>query len=125
MAMAVEDAKYNDLGQILVELTPSETRRILLYVEFDDAVHTLFLFHEIGGDVYYLFPNGALSDELFRLQGIFGADVKAMEFELRDDRFSAQLVYADKFDARPDGPARLDAVLIRYFGHTLVRTPSL
>lgn len=123
--MAVKDARYEDLGQIVVDIVPSETRWILLYVEFEDGVISPSLFYELNGEVHYVFSDEALTNELIRLQGIFGPDVKAMEFELKGEKFSTRFAYADQFDAEADTSARTDAVLQRCFGHASAHYPSL
>ena len=123
--MAIKDARYEDLGQIVVDLVPGEARRILLYVEFEDGVISPSLFYELNGEVHYVFSDEPLTNELIRLQDIFGPDVKAMEFELNGDNFSTRFVYADQFDAEADTTARGDAALQKCFGHASAHYPSL
>jgi hypothetical protein len=120
--MAIEDVRFDALGQLVVNLVTANTSRALLYVEFEDGVFGLSLFHEDDGKLYYVSGLGDLTDELIRLANAFGSEVRAMEFELVGERFSTRLIYRDKFDADADQATREDAVQMRYFGRTTTET---
>jgi hypothetical protein len=127
--MAVMEARYETLGQAVADLVPPDTRRALLYVEFDDGVISTALFYELNSDVHYVFADDGLTAELIRLQEVFGPEVKAVEFELelreQDAGFRVRFTYADNFDATADTEARTDAVLMKYFGHTSAHYPPI
>ena len=132
--MAVVDANFETLGQLVYDRLPEDVPRILLYVEFvGDGVVSASLFYQTSnGGLYYADPDPeyveddlAIDKELFNLQKVFDEDVKALEFEIRGDRFSTRFVYADEFDTDIDRSARTDAALRRCFGHTSVHYKSL
>ena len=118
----------------MYDRVPEDARKILLYVEFiDDGVISTSLFYDLeSGVLHYADPGAAFLDidraidkELFRMQDLFGPDVKAIEFEIQGDRFSNRFAYADEFDAVAGKPARTDAVLRRCFGHCSAQYQSL
>ena len=116
--MATEDARFEELGQLVCAHVPTRVRRILLYVEFDDGVVAPSLFYDLdSGALHDVISLREITEELFRLQEILGPDVKAMEFEVNGDNFSARFAYADNFDPEGDTEERTDAVLQRVFGH--------
>ncbi len=124
------EARYETLGQLAYDRVPDQASKILLYAEFvDDGVISPSLFYELkSGELHYVECDNHIEEELFRLQGIFGRDVKALEFEVElqgeSESFRARFTYTDKFDDTADTASRRDAVLQRCFGHTSAHYPS-
>jgi hypothetical protein len=123
--MAIKDARFDALGQLVHDHIPEAAQRSLLYVEFvDDGVVSPSLFYElVGGTLHYVEYAPGIDEELFRLQVIFGPDVKTMEFELKGSKFHTRFTYTDQFDLDVDASARRDTVLQKYFGHASAHYP--
>ena len=120
--MAIEHASFDELGNLVVGLTPRAASRILLYVEFEDGVIGPSLFYELDGELRYVERPDPLFGELRYLQQLFGPDVRAMEFEVRGAKFSADFTYKDQFDKDLDTLDRENAILEKHFGHSDVKT---
>jgi hypothetical protein len=117
--VAIENAQYDILGQLLIEAVPSSAERILLYVEYEPGVVGPFLAYEQSGTVRQVMPD-TLFDELTRLQGIFGDDVRAFEFFMLGDKFEAKFHYDERMMSDVEVSVREDEVLLRRFGHANV-----
>lgn len=122
--MTIKQARFDDLGNLVISLTPEGASRLLLYVEFDDGVVGPSLFYELDGELRYVERPDPLFDELRRLQDLFGPEVRAMEFEILGDNFSTHFTYADQFNENADVLSREEAILKKHFGHADVNTDS-
>lgn len=121
--MAIADVRFDELGNLVVALVPQGAHTVLLYVEFDDGVVGPSLFYKLGGVLRYVERiNDLVFAELRRLQLLFGADVRAMEFQIQGENFSTEFTYADQFEYNADVLAREEAVLRKHFGHSNVET---
>lgn len=127
--MAVMDARYESLGQLLYNEVGEGALRILLYNEFiDDGVISPGLFYELeNGELHYAYCTHEIDTELFHLKEVFDCDVKALELHLElhggDAALQVSVTYADKFDDDSDTGARTDRVLQKHFGHTSAHYP--
>jgi hypothetical protein len=119
--VAVEQARFENLGQSVVDLVPNDAGKILLYVEFDDGVIGPSLFYKLDGDLRYVEDVDSLFDELQVLQDLFGPEVRVMEFELEGSKFITAFTYDEEFDDSADTLSRRALVLKRHFGHSEVK----
>ena len=119
--MAVEQARLDNLGQLIVDLIPNDAGKILLYVEFDDGVIGPSLFYTLGSDLRYVERPDPLFDELRALQHVFGPEVRAMELVLLGSNINSSFTYEEEFDHSADRLSREDLVLKKHFGHADVK----
>jgi hypothetical protein len=122
--MVVEDARYDELGSLLVALAPRGATKLVLYVEFDDGVIGPSVFYEHSNTLYYVPEPDDLFPELGRLQVLFGPEVRVLEFVVEDGKFHAAFTYEDQFDQFADRGRREDIVLQRLFGHANASEPD-
>lgn len=118
--MSAEQVRFERLGALLMDNVPAGVERAFLYAELEDGVIALSAYFESGVHLFRVEPSSELFDEIYLIQGQFSADVKAFEFEVKDQRFSADFCYADGFDRASDKPTRTKVALRRRFGRDSV-----
>ena len=118
--MAIEDIRFDKLGQLVVDSMPMESDKALLYAELEPGVVLVSLFCESDGEIYYTDPSDGLFDEVESLQDQLGPDVLAFEFELVGEQFKTTFTYADQFDKKAGDSGRRNIVLMKRFGRSEV-----